>query len=225
MLSQVAEMDTEGRLRKATNPRLLLEALLLRFAHVDRASRSRSCCCRLPRLVVWGKRAVRCQAPTEPLHRRLPLAQTRFTAPENAAPSTPQPSAPASATSCQQRAGALQRILQARVTRAGLASFWKVARVSERGRTGSLWSCLRAPGSNGSARKRPRAGFWKASLRDSSVAAWSSRCVRSAVVVPPRPPLPSGSRWRGSARSARPPGRVRANAEKGRRGVETEALD
>jgi DNA polymerase-3 subunit gamma/tau len=36
MLAQVAEMDTEGRLRKATNPRLLLEALLLRFAHMDR---------------------------------------------------------------------------------------------------------------------------------------------------------------------------------------------
>ena len=36
MLAQVAEMDTEGRLRKATNPRLLLEALLLRFAHLER---------------------------------------------------------------------------------------------------------------------------------------------------------------------------------------------
>jgi len=36
MLTQVAEMDTEGRLRKAANPRLLLEALLLRFAHMER---------------------------------------------------------------------------------------------------------------------------------------------------------------------------------------------
>lgn len=36
MLSQVAELDTEGRLRKSTSPRILLEALLLRFAHLDR---------------------------------------------------------------------------------------------------------------------------------------------------------------------------------------------
>ena len=35
MLSQVAELDTEGRLRKSTNPRIMLEALLLRFAHLS----------------------------------------------------------------------------------------------------------------------------------------------------------------------------------------------
>jgi DNA polymerase III subunit gamma/tau len=35
MLSQVAELDTEGRLRKSANPRVLLEALLLRFAHMS----------------------------------------------------------------------------------------------------------------------------------------------------------------------------------------------
>jgi DNA polymerase III subunit gamma/tau len=37
MLAQIAELDTEGRLRKATSPRLLLEAVLLRFAHMDRS--------------------------------------------------------------------------------------------------------------------------------------------------------------------------------------------
>src|SRR5207237_3540002 len=36
MLAQVAEMDTEGRLRKTGNSRILLEALLLRFAYLDR---------------------------------------------------------------------------------------------------------------------------------------------------------------------------------------------
>lgn len=36
MLSQVAELDTEGRLRKSANPRLMLEALLLRFAHLTK---------------------------------------------------------------------------------------------------------------------------------------------------------------------------------------------
>ena len=36
MLAQVAELDTEGRFRKSANPRILLEAMLLRFAHLDR---------------------------------------------------------------------------------------------------------------------------------------------------------------------------------------------
>jgi DNA polymerase III subunit gamma/tau len=37
MLGFVAELDTEGRFRKASSPRTLLEALLLRFATFDRA--------------------------------------------------------------------------------------------------------------------------------------------------------------------------------------------
>ncbi|HEX6587486.1 MAG TPA: DNA polymerase III subunit gamma/tau [Longimicrobiales bacterium] len=36
MLGQVAELDTEGRFRKSNDPQLLLEAMLLRFAHLDR---------------------------------------------------------------------------------------------------------------------------------------------------------------------------------------------
>ncbi|MBI4546303.1 MAG: DNA polymerase III subunit gamma/tau [Gemmatimonadetes bacterium] len=36
MLAQVVELDADGRLRKSASPRLLLEALLLRFAHLDR---------------------------------------------------------------------------------------------------------------------------------------------------------------------------------------------
>ncbi|HEX9105927.1 MAG TPA: DNA polymerase III subunit gamma/tau, partial [Longimicrobiales bacterium] len=36
MLAQVAELDTDGRFRKSASPRLLLEALLLRYAHLDR---------------------------------------------------------------------------------------------------------------------------------------------------------------------------------------------
>jgi len=36
MLAGVAEFDTEGRFRKSSNPRILLEALLLRFVHLDR---------------------------------------------------------------------------------------------------------------------------------------------------------------------------------------------
>ena len=36
MLALVAELDTEGRFRKSANPRTMLEALLLRFAYLDR---------------------------------------------------------------------------------------------------------------------------------------------------------------------------------------------
>jgi DNA polymerase-3 subunit gamma/tau len=36
MLALVAELDTEGRFRKSANPRIMLEALLLRFAYLDR---------------------------------------------------------------------------------------------------------------------------------------------------------------------------------------------
>jgi hypothetical protein len=36
MLAIVAELDTEGRFRKSANPRTMLEALLLRFAYLER---------------------------------------------------------------------------------------------------------------------------------------------------------------------------------------------
>ncbi|HEX6940739.1 MAG TPA: DNA polymerase III subunit gamma/tau [Longimicrobiales bacterium] len=36
MLASVAELDADGRFRKSANPRILLEAMLLRFAHLDR---------------------------------------------------------------------------------------------------------------------------------------------------------------------------------------------
>ena len=36
MLAQTAELDADGRFRKSSNPRILLEALLLRFAHLPR---------------------------------------------------------------------------------------------------------------------------------------------------------------------------------------------
>jgi DNA polymerase-3 subunit gamma/tau len=36
MLGQVAELDTDGKLRKNASPRIMLEALLLRFAYLDR---------------------------------------------------------------------------------------------------------------------------------------------------------------------------------------------
>jgi DNA polymerase III subunit gamma/tau len=38
MLGQIAELDADGRFRKSANPRILLEALLLRFAHLPRTA-------------------------------------------------------------------------------------------------------------------------------------------------------------------------------------------
>jgi DNA polymerase III subunit gamma/tau len=38
MLAQAAEFDADGRFRKSSNPRILLEALLLRFAHLPRTA-------------------------------------------------------------------------------------------------------------------------------------------------------------------------------------------
>jgi DNA polymerase III subunit gamma/tau len=37
MLGMVAELDTDGRFRKSSSPRTMLEALLLRFAHLERS--------------------------------------------------------------------------------------------------------------------------------------------------------------------------------------------
>jgi DNA polymerase III subunit gamma/tau len=37
MLGTVAELDTDGRFRKSSSPRTMLEALLLRFAHLERS--------------------------------------------------------------------------------------------------------------------------------------------------------------------------------------------
>ena len=129
MLAQVAEMDTEGRLRKATNPRLLLEALLLRFAHLDRTieleALMRSAAGNEP--AGGGSRPaanVRANPVAEPPKRsNAPIART-----ETAVSTAPAPAA--RATSVQQ---ALQSALQARTTQIpnGLAIFLRAARVSE----------------------------------------------------------------------------------------------
>ena len=128
MLAQVAEMDTEGRLRKATNPRLLLEALLLRFAHLDRTieleALMRSAAGNEP--AGGGSRpapSVRANPMAEPPKRsNAPIART-----ETAVSTAPLP---ARATSVQQ---ALQAALQARTTQIpnGLAIFLRAARVTE----------------------------------------------------------------------------------------------
>ncbi len=134
MLAQVAEMDTEGRLRKATNPRLLLEALLLRFAHMDRAIE-------IEDLLNAAAGSLSGDAPPRPSRPRIvpdtpPAAKPpgRAAPPETRAAAEtappPPPAPPSGAGSAGQEA--LQRILQSggRVPQ-GLNLFLKVARVSE----------------------------------------------------------------------------------------------
>jgi DNA polymerase-3 subunit gamma/tau len=131
MLSQVAEMDTEGRLRKATNPRLLLEALLLRFAHMDRtleiedlinaASGSLLGASPAPQAPV----APRLSTSPAPGPARTPASETPQADPNAQAP-RPRAAAPFSGQE------ALQRILQTGAgVPQGLGLFLKAARVVE----------------------------------------------------------------------------------------------
>ena len=127
MLAQVAEMDTEGRLRKATNPRLLLEALLLRFAHLDRTVELEALMRSAAGTGPAGGESrpappVRANPVIEPPKRSSTPMRTETTA-------APAP-APVRATSVQQ---ALQAALQTRTTQIpnGLAIFLRAARVSE----------------------------------------------------------------------------------------------
>lgn len=72
MLAQVAELDAEGRFRKSANPRLLLEALLLRFAHLDRTVELEA----LLRAAAGGAdEGAGAAAPMSPEGRSQPLAQ------------------------------------------------------------------------------------------------------------------------------------------------------
>ncbi|MEX2280928.1 MAG: DNA polymerase III subunit gamma/tau [Gemmatimonadota bacterium] len=129
MLAQVAEMDTEGRLRKATNPRLLLEALLLRFAYLDRSLELEE----LMRVAggslaggaapsaPGGPRSNRAEpAPRTPVRESMPVPRSQ-----------PDPSAaPSRPLSVQQ---ALQSALQTRTAQVpnGLAIFLRVASATE----------------------------------------------------------------------------------------------
>ena len=130
MLAQVAEMDTEGRLRKATNPRLLLEALLLRFAHMDRTLEIEELL-QAAAGSLSGEVAPATSRPQRPAPVQQPVR--RAAAPEPPPPSRlPETSSPASSVPANSAQDALQRILQAgsRVPQ-GLGLFLKVARVTE----------------------------------------------------------------------------------------------
>ncbi len=125
MLSQVAELDTEGRLRKSANPRIMLEALLLRFAHLSNT------------LELEGLLSGAPPSPS-PLPSPLPSpSQTRAQPPGPRAPETrgPQPEsvpAPAPAPAPADVESAWKEMVETRTgIPQGMAIFLKVAEISE----------------------------------------------------------------------------------------------
>ncbi len=125
MLSQVAELDTEGRLRKSANPRVMLEALLLRFAHLSNT---------LDLEVVLRGEAP--PTPPAPAPARAP-AQTNKPAPAPAAPkrevapeAAPEP--PRATSPAGDIESAWRELVETRTGfPPGMAIFLKVATISE----------------------------------------------------------------------------------------------
>jgi DNA polymerase-3 subunit gamma/tau len=130
MLAQVAELDTEGRLRKATSPRLLLEAVLLRFVHLERSLELEE----LLRAAAGAPPApepgpARVHMPSGPAETRSPAPTDAARPP--AAPDSARPSAARPAGSAAYQA--MQTLLQARSTQIpnGLAVFLRAAQITE----------------------------------------------------------------------------------------------
>ena len=120
MLSQVAELDTEGRLRKSANPRIMLEALVLRFAHLSNTLELEA--------IVSGSAPVP-PAPrgvaSKPAHK--PVAAERSPAQPAPAKEEARPSADA-----QNAQAAWRDLLEARTTLPqGMGILLKTAKVSE----------------------------------------------------------------------------------------------
>ncbi len=125
MLSQVAELDTEGRLRKSANPRVMLEALLLRFAHLSNTLELEA--------MLRGEAAP--PAPPRAQERKSAGAQERNNDPppprsSAQAPRRPSAQAPAPGTSSVEVAW--KELVETRTgIPQGLAIFLKVATISE----------------------------------------------------------------------------------------------
>jgi DNA polymerase-3 subunit gamma/tau len=131
MLSLVAELDTEGRLRKSTSPRTLLEAMLLRFAYLDRTVDLES--------VLSGEAPSNPGAPPartpESPGSAVRSAPVRSGAPpasaiHSPAPESPRASAPTAAV-VSSADTALRELVAARKVPGGLSIFLKAAVVIE----------------------------------------------------------------------------------------------
>jgi DNA polymerase III subunit gamma/tau len=133
MLSLVAELDSEGRLRKSTSPRTLLEAMLLRFAYLDRTVDLES--------VLSGSAP---PAPSVPASRATastssaggstpsPSAQPPAAEPRTPTLATPAPPLAKSAAVGSAEA-ALRELVAERKAPGGLSIFLKAAAVTEEG--------------------------------------------------------------------------------------------
>ena len=130
MLSQVAELDTEGRLRKSANPRILLEALLLKFAHLSNTIELEQ--------ILSGEPVTPPPAapPRGPAPARTPAhhqAQTRAQAPVPTRPPEPQgPPVKETAAPASDVSGAWSELLESREgIPQGMSLFLKASTISE----------------------------------------------------------------------------------------------
>jgi DNA polymerase-3 subunit gamma/tau len=117
MLSDVAELDTESRLRKSANPRTMVEALLLRWAYLDRTIE-------LEQLLAAGAapRADRAGGRPAPA---VPPEQRRQSREAVGSPPATEPGPSAAA------GGAAQAALRALRAPPGMATFLRAADVIE----------------------------------------------------------------------------------------------
>ncbi|MGH7468885.1 MAG: DNA polymerase III subunit gamma/tau [Longimicrobiales bacterium] len=134
MLAQVAELDTEGRLRKATSPRLLLEAVLLRFVHLERSLEleelMRAASGTLAPAPETGSRALQSSQSVEPVSPSR-SAEPGSTSRAADAANTTQPRSERTANGAAHQA--MQALLQARSPDVpnGLAVFLRAASITE----------------------------------------------------------------------------------------------
>ncbi|HUF50902.1 MAG TPA: DNA polymerase III subunit gamma/tau, partial [Longimicrobiales bacterium] len=151
MLSMVAELDTEGRFRKSANPRIMLEALLLRWAFleqtldvesllraaggdapaplVDRAAETPRAHARVPLPAVPVAAAASARSILRELGPHDDAAPPRAAAPPTAAHTGT--AVPSSGNPVRDAEHALRTMLEERRVPQGLGIFMKTARIAE----------------------------------------------------------------------------------------------
>ena len=156
MLSQVAELDTEGRLRKSANPRVMLEALLLRFAYLSNTLELEQILSGAPPPAPANPSPAPPPRPRPPARESAPARETRESAPAPERAPAPAPARKPAPTPAPENAPApapgdvrvgapassldeaWRELIETRTgIPQGMAIFLKVARLSE-GEPGQL---------------------------------------------------------------------------------------